>query len=133
MADQEYYQNVDPGQVPPPPPTYQVPPQQQYAQPQYQQPAGKTKTAGFGSAKKEKWPAVVLAFMLGAIGIHKFYLGYKQEGMIMLLVSIIGAVCTAGIGTMVMLVIGYIEAAKYVTLTEEEFEATYVRGYKGWL
>lgn len=25
-----------------------------------------------------------------------------------------------------------IEAAKYVALTEEDFQATYVRNYKGW-
>lgn len=112
-----------------PPPTYQVPPQQTYTQ--GQQGNYKTRDHGIGSARKEKWPAVVLAFVLGTLGIHKFYLGYKTEGLIMLLVSIIGGLC-AGIGTIVMLVISIIEAVKYVTLTEEDFEARYVNSYKGW-
>jgi len=123
-----------PGQgapVVPPPPTYQVPPQQQqyYTQPQA---SGKVRSPGIGSAKKEKWPAAALAFVLGFIGIHKFYLGYKTEGLIMLLVALIGGACF-GIGMMVMMVIAIIEAVKYVTLTTEEFDATYVKGYKGWL
>jgi len=113
----------------PPPPTYQYAPQPQYAQ---VPPAAKTRTIGLGSAKKEKWPAVALAFVLGTFGIHKFYLGYKTEGLIMLLTAIIGS-CVVGLGPVVMLVISLIEAVKYVTLTEEDFEETYVRGYKGWL
>lgn len=113
--------------VPPPPPYQQVPPQQTYTQTQYT-----TAKAGFGSAKKEKWPAVVLAFILGALGIHKFYLGYKTEGLIMLLVCLIGSLCF-GLGAIVMQVIAIIEAVKYVSLTEEDFEATYVLGNKGWL
>ena len=119
-----------PGAPVPPPPTYQVPPQQPYAQPPA---SGKTKTPGLGSKNKQKWPAVALAFALGFIGMHKFYLGYKTEGMIMLLVSAIGAICSLGLGTLVMAVIAIIEFVKYVTLTEEEFEATYVTGYKGWM
>ena len=113
-----------------PPPTYQMPPQQQYApQPQ---PQPKVRTQGIGSAKKQKWPAVILAFTVGWLGIHKFYLGYKSEGLVMLLVALIGSICF-GLGLTAMLVIGYIEAVKYVTLTEEDFEATYISNYKGWL
>ena len=114
-----------------PPPTYQVPPQQQYyAQPQAQA-NPKTRTAGIGSAKKEKWPAVALAFVLGWLGMHKFYLGYKTEGLTMLLIALIGGLC-GGLGILVMWVIAIIEAVKYITLTEPEFEQTYVKGYKGW-
>jgi len=112
----------------PPPPTYQMPPQQQYQQ---APPTGKKRTTGLGSIKKEKWPAVLLAFTLGWIGIHKFYLGYKSEGMVMLLVGAIGTLCV-GLGLLVMEIIAIIEAVKYVTLTEEEFQETYVKGYKGW-
>lgn len=111
------------------PPTYQVPPQQNYAQ--ASQGEYKTRQSGFGSAKKEKWPAVLLAFGLGSLGIHKFYLGYKTEGLVMLLVSIIGGLCF-GIGTTVMLIFSIIEAVKYVSLTEDDFERIYVHSYKGW-
>lgn len=118
--------------VPPPQPqqAYQMPPQQQqvYAQPQSHQ---KMRTQGFGSVKKEKWPAVILAFALGMFGVHKFYLGYKNEGLAMLLIAIIGSICF-GLGATVMMIFGFIEAVKYISLTEEDFEATYIRGYKGW-
>jgi len=103
-----------------------------YTQPMQPPPQMKQKSPGIGSMQKEKWPAAVLAFTLGTFGLHKFYLGYKTEGLIMLLVSVIGSFCF-GLGTFAMLVIGMIEAVKYVTLTEEEFQAYYVRGYKGWL
>ena len=33
----------------------------------------------------QKVPAALLAFFLGVFGAHKFYLGYKKEGIIMLL------------------------------------------------
>ncbi len=112
----------------PPPPYQQVPPQQTYTQTQGNY---KARSQGFGSLRKEKWPAVVLAFALGWLGIHKFYLGYKSEGLAMLLITIIGSLCF-GIGMMVMAVFAIIEGVKYVSLTEEDFEATYVRGYKGW-
>lgn len=122
-------QTGNPGTNPPPPPAYQVPPQQTYAQ----QPQGqsKSRSRGFGSMEKQKWPAVVLAFTLGLFGLHKFYLGYKNEGLAMLLISLIGSLCV-GLGPTVMLVFALIEAVKYVSLTEADFEATYVRGYKGW-
>lgn len=114
--------------APTPPPAYQVPPQQNYQQPQN---PGKVRSRGFGSARKEKWPAVVLAFALGTFGIHKFYLGYKNEGLAMLLIAVIGSLCF-GLGAAVMAVFAIIEAVKYVALTQEDFEATYVIGYKGW-
>jgi TM2 domain-containing membrane protein YozV len=88
---------------------------------------------GIGSAQKDKWVAAVLAFVLGSLGIHKFYLGYKNEGTIMLVISIVGAICTLGLGTAVMAVISLIEAVRYVILTQEDFQARYVIGRKGWL
>ncbi len=112
-----------------PPPTYQVPPQQNYVPPQNQG-GYKTRSMGIGSVRKEKWTAVVLAFVLGTLGIHKFYLGYKSEGLAMLLITVLGA-CIA-VGPMIMGIFAIIEAVKYVTLTEEDFQATYVDGYKGW-
>ena len=132
------------GPVPPPPgqPGPQFSPQPgpgpQYGQNPYMaqpQPQLQTKvrTPGLGSAHKEKWVAAALAFCLGFLGIHKFYLGYKTEGIVMLVVSLVGAVCTLGLGFMVMVVIAYIEAVRYVVLTQEDFERTYIHDYKGWM
>ncbi|MDR2035860.1 MAG: TM2 domain-containing protein, partial [Coriobacteriales bacterium] len=97
------------------------------------QPVEKVRTDGFGSIEKEKWTAVALAYFLGFIGIHKFYLGYKSEATIMLVITIVGAICTLGLGIVAMGVISIIEAVKYATLTDEDFQNTYVKGYKGWL
>lgn len=131
--------------APVPPPTYhqqaagqqqpygqQMPPQQPYGQAQPQaQMNYKYRGPGFGSIKKEKWPAVVLAALLGPFGIHKYYMGYKTEGLITLLVTLIGSLFF-GLGFAVMRIITIIEAVKYVSLTEEDFEQTYVHGFKGW-
>lgn len=128
----EYDQTGNPNQQPvQPPPPYTVPPEQPYTQ--TPPPAGqyKSRSRGIGSARKEKWPAAILAFVLGWLGIHKFYLGYKTEGLTMLLISLIGGLCF-GLGYAVIAIISIIEAVKYVSLTEEDFDAIYLRGYKGW-
>ena len=38
---------------------------------------------------KSKMAAGLLAIFLGSLGIHKFYLGYTKEAVIMLLVSLL--------------------------------------------
>ena len=42
-------------------------------------------------SNKSKLVALLLAFFLGGAGIHRFYLGRKQSGLIMLGLTIIGA------------------------------------------
>lgn len=78
--------------------------------------------------EKSKVAAGLFAILLGALGIHKFYLGYTSQGLIMLLVSIL----TLGLGAIVMEIIGLIEGILYLTKTDEEFERVYVQGRKGW-
>lgn len=77
---------------------------------------------------KDKIPAGLLGILLGAFGAHKFYLGYTKEAVIMLLVTVL----TCGIGGAVMEIIGLIEGIMYLTKSDEEFQATYVAGHKGW-
>lgn len=76
----------------------------------------------------KKIVAGILGILLGALGIHKFYLGYTKEGVIMLLVTLL----TLGFGGFVMGVIGLIEGILYLTKSDEDFVATYVTGKKGW-
>jgi TM2 domain-containing membrane protein YozV len=128
--NQQQYQQYNPQQ------NYQYTQQnaQYNPQPQYApQQSYQSRTAGIGSAKKDKWVAVLLALVpfFGAFGLHKFYLGYKTEGLVMLLVAILGS-CLFGLGYTVMVIIGLIEGVRYAILTQEDFDATYVRGSKGW-
>ncbi|KQO29770.1 hypothetical protein ASF10_04465 [Flavobacterium sp. Leaf82] len=67
--------------------------------------------------------AGILAIVLGALGIHKFYLGYTKEGIIQLILGFM-----FGIGGL----IGIIEGILYLLKTDEEFYQTYQIGYKGW-
>ena len=60
--------------------------QQAYGQPAYGQPAyGQPFAAG---APKQWIAAVLLAFFLGTLGIHNFYLGYTTKGIIQLVLTI---------------------------------------------
>ncbi|PXA03283.1 hypothetical protein DDZ13_12720 [Coraliomargarita sinensis] len=76
----------------------------------------------------KKIVAGILAIVLGALGIHKFILGYTKEGVIMLLVSVL----TLGLFAWVMGIIGLVEGIMYLTKSDEEFVATYINGKKGW-
>lgn len=68
--------------------------------------------------------AGIFALILGGLGVHKFILGYTQEGIIQLIIGI----CTCGIGG----VIGFIEGIIYLVKTDEEFYQTYQANKRGW-
>lgn len=75
--------------------------------------------------------AGVLGIILGCIGVHKFYLGYQKEGIIMLICGVVGCfVC--GIPTVAMGAIGLVEGILYLTKTDADFERIYVQGRKPW-
>jgi TM2 domain-containing membrane protein YozV len=74
--------------------------------------------------ENKKVLAGVLAIVLGGLGVHKFILGYTQEGIIQLILGVV----TCGIGG----VIGLVEGIIYLTKTDEEFYQTYQVGKKGW-
>lgn len=93
-----------------------------------QEPAAPTAPGAKPDGADKKMVAGILAILLNGLGIHKFYLGYQKEGLIMLLVSLL----TCGIGYSVMGVIGIVEGIIYLTKSDEEFVATYITGQKGW-
>ncbi|MDP3312374.1 TM2 domain-containing protein [Lutibacter sp.] len=72
--------------------------------------------------------AGVLGILLGALGVHKFVLGYTNQGIIMLAI----AVLTCGIGAGLTSIIGLIEGIIYLTKTDEEFISTYQLNKKEW-
>lgn len=74
----------------------------------------------------------LLGILLGSLGIHKFYLGYQTEGIIMLVVTLVLGGFTCGAGAGIMGIVGLIEGIIYLTKTDQEFEATYVQGRKPW-
>lgn len=79
-------------------------------------------------AASKKIPAGICGILLGALGVHKFILGYTKEGVIMLLVTVL----TMGFGGAIMGIIGLIEGIVYLIKPDDEFVATYVNGKKGW-
>ena len=75
--------------------------------------------------ENKKILAGVLGIIFGYLGIHKFILGYTQEGIIQLVISIVSCGAIGGL-------IGLIEGIIYLTKTDEEFYQTYQVGKKGW-
>lgn len=67
--------------------------------------------------------AGILGILIGALGIHKFYLGYTKEGIIQILLNLL-----CGLGSL----IGLIEGIIYLTKTDEDFYQTYQVGRKPW-
>ncbi len=79
-------------------------------------------------ANSKKTAAGICGILLGALGIHKFILGYTNEGVVMLLITLL----TCGTGGVVMGVIGLAEGIVYLTKTDEEFFQMYMLNKKGW-
>ncbi|AFY91943.1 TM2 domain-containing protein [Chamaesiphon minutus] len=81
-----------------------------------------------GADASKKVAAGICGILIGALGIHKFVLGYNTEGGIMLAASVL----TCGIASPIMGIIGLIEGIIYLTKTDREFVDTYVSSKKGW-
>lgn len=95
------------------------------------QPAG-----GYGVQMKppgadKKILAGILGIVLGGLGIHKFVLGYTTEGVIMLVVYIVG-LFLCGIPSLAIHVIGLVEGIMYLMKSDEEFVNTYIVNKKPW-
>lgn len=78
---------------------------------------------------EKKLPAGICGILLGALGVHKFILGYSTSGVIMLLTTLLGC----GVGAIVMFVIGLVEGITYLTKSDKEFVETYIDSKKEWL
>lgn len=101
-------------------------------------------------ANTRKIIAALLAFFLGGLGIHKFYLGYTGAGLVFVLIQIAGwfltlmlSLLSLGIGAIFLLplmafasgvlsVIGIIEGVIYLSKTDADFYHTYLSGRKEW-
>jgi TM2 domain-containing membrane protein YozV/cold shock CspA family protein len=85
----------------------------------------------FSMGEKNKWIAALLAFVFGALGVHKFYLGKNTAGFIMLAVFL-GGIVLVGIPSFIVSVIAFIEAIIYVTKSDQRFYDDYVAGDRAW-
>ena len=74
----------------------------------------------------------ILAIIFGFLGVHKFMLGYKREGFILLAVSIIGGIFTCGIAIVVTDIIGIIEGIMILNKTPMQFKKTYIDRKTFW-
>lgn len=104
-----------------------------------------------GDVSQKKLIAGLLAIFLGSFGVHKFYLGMNNPGMIMLglnvgswivafvlglLMFVIGLAITlpvAGLISSALGILGLVEGIIYLTKSDADFEREYLIGKKPWL
>ena len=72
--------------------------------------------------------AGVVAILFGALGIHKFILGYQKEGILMLVISFL----SLGFLLTLVALVGIIEGIIYLSKSDEEFFQTYQMGRRPW-
>lgn len=86
--------------------------------------------------EKSKIAAALLALFLGALGVHKFYLGYTAQGVTMLVGTIAGAfLMLIVIGFFIIMaisIIALVEFVLYLTKSDIEFHETYVVNKRPW-
>jgi TM2 domain-containing membrane protein YozV len=91
---------------------------------------------GMADIQNKKLAAGLCGIFLGAFGVHKFILGITTPAVIMLVVSLLGALggffCFPLVSYAVMHIIGLIEGIIYLTRSDEEFYQTYMVGKKEW-
>jgi TM2 domain-containing membrane protein YozV len=80
--------------------------------------------------EKNKWIAALLCFFFGWFGVHKFYLGKTNAGIIMALCGTIGWVLV--IPGAVIAFISFIELIIYLVKSDQSFHEDYVVGNKSW-
>ena len=73
------------------------------------------------SGDKNKIVAALLAFFIGTLGIHRFYLGRNRSGIMMLLLS-----CTL-VGLLITGPWALIDSVRYLVMSDDEFEHRYDR------
>ena len=76
--------------------------------------------------------AGMLAVVLGAFGMHKFYLGYHTQGFLLLLGTILLGTVSFGLGALAIWLVAIVEGATYFAMPQDEFERIYVEGTHNW-
>ena len=81
---------------------------------------------------KSRFVAAALAFFLGGLGIHKFYIGNHIAGVITLAIFLFGLLFKA-IPTAAVVLIAIIECVIYLFTSAENFDRNYIQGKRAWL
>jgi TM2 domain-containing membrane protein YozV len=88
------------------------------------------------SQENKKVLAGLMGIFLGGFGIHKFVLGYTQEGIILLAITLISfplmCIVIGAFTIYVPFIIGLIEGIIYLTKSDQEFYEIYQVGRKPW-
>jgi len=83
-------------------------------------------------ANSKKVAAGICGILLGSFAVHKFVLGYTTEGIILLVISLIGGLFTCGAAFAIVGVIGLVEGIIYLTQSDEDFLRNYLLAKRGW-
>ena len=79
---------------------------------------------------KSRITAGILALLVGGFGVHKFYLGYNNQGIILLLMSTIGMILVFPLFASAIIALS--EAIIYLTTTDQKFYDNYEANRKLW-
>jgi TM2 domain-containing membrane protein YozV len=77
--------------------------------------------AGLAS-DRNKYVAALIAFLIGTLGIHRFYLGRIGSGIVMLVLSI------TLVGLAITIPWAFIDMIRYLMMSDEDFATRYPRG-----
>lgn len=84
-------------------------------------PASAAASAVGGGSDRNKYVAALLAFFLGPLGIHRFYLGRTGSAVAMLVLS-----CTL-VGLIVSAPWALVDMVRYLMMSDREFAERYAR------
>jgi TM2 domain-containing membrane protein YozV len=80
----------------------------------------------------KKIAAGLCGILLGALGIHKFVLGFTSAGIIMIVCTFGATILTCGMAAPIVSIIGLIEGILYLTKSDEQFYQDYFVNRKQW-
>lgn len=84
-------------------------------------PAARPAEAPVVVSDRNKYVAALLAFFLGVLGVHRFYLGRNGSGLAMLILTI------TVVGTLVSVPWSMVDALRYLVMSDREFDHRYAR------
>ncbi len=115
-------------------------PQQQYPQQQYPQqpyppqypnqpyPQNQYGAAGYGVSDKSKMMVALLAFLLGTLGVHRFYTGKVGTGVAMAVLTVIGWITSIFVvGYFIVMAIGLWALIDFIMILMGKFTDKYGR------